>query len=97
MTLDDVLLKSYVGDQVPVYEDDGLTVVKIIKEIPTGSKLFVKRLQLVIWKSKKTDVPDLDIRTYSYKDNRYLKGVTLPGNQGKDLLEGLTEFFKDTN
>jgi hypothetical protein len=95
MTLDDVMLKAMIGDEAPAYEDDKLRVQKILKEIPTGSKNFVKRLQLVVWKNKKTDVPDLDIRTYSYRDNRYLRGVTLPGNQAKDLYIALKEFFEN--
>lgn len=91
MNIDDLLLENL--DHTPVYEDDIMKVVKIIKEIPSGSSKYVKRVQLVVWKSKNTDVPDLDIRTYSYKHKRYFKGITLSSSEAKMLYASLKDYF----
>ena len=64
MAIDDVLLDVLTESDDDLYEDDYMKVVKIIKEIQTGSKDYVKRLQLVIWKKKNTELPDFDIRGF---------------------------------
>ena len=76
MELDDVLVDEIIKNK-PIFEDDFMKVVKVLHEFPTGGKNFVKRVQLVVWKKKNTDVADLDIRTFSKKDNQYQKGITL--------------------
>lgn len=87
MDITELLIEQMTSDYI--YEDEYMRVIKIIKEIPTGSKNFVKRVQLVIWKSKNSDIPDLDIRNYSYKGNRYLKGITLTMKEAEMLYEAL--------
>jgi|LFRM01.1.fsa_nt_gb hypothetical protein len=95
MDITELLIEQMTSDYI--YEDEYMRVIKIIKEIPTGSKNFVKRVQLVIWKSKNSDIPDLDIRNYSYKGNRYLKGITLTMKEAEMLYEALTDFIMRKN
>ncbi|HHX69509.1 MAG TPA: hypothetical protein GX708_15865 [Gallicola sp.] len=95
MDLTDLLIEQITDDYI--YEDKYMKVIKIIKEIPTGSKNYVKRVQLVVWKNKNTDVPDLDIRNYSYKEKRYAKGITLTMKEAEMLYESLTDFLNESN
>ena len=53
MDIDDILAMELVSDDEVIYEDDYMKVVKIFKEITSGSKDYVKRVQLVLWKNKK--------------------------------------------
>ncbi|MFW6272581.1 MAG: hypothetical protein ACOC2U_02225 [bacterium] len=92
MNYEDLFIEFMEMDDI-VYENDYMKVVKIIKEIPTGSSKYVKRVQLVKWKNKKTDVPDLDIRTFSLKDNKYKKGITLNRIEAKALHQALNDFY----
>lgn len=91
MDYTNLLLETYTSDFI--YEDDFMRVIKVIKDIPTGSKNHVKRVQLVIWKSKSTDVPDLDIRRYSVKDNTYSKGISFTHSETRILFEALRDFL----
>ena len=84
MDITELLIEQMTSDYI--YEDEYMRVIKIIKEIPTGSKNFVKRVQLVIWKSKNSDIPDLDIRNYSYKGNRYLKGIHTHDERSRNAI-----------
>ena len=90
MDIIDLLLEG--NDQTPVYEGKYFTVKRILKEIPVGV-YTVRRLQLVIWKYKETDVPDLDIRTYNTKEKAYKKGVSFTLNEAKELYKALKEFL----
>ena len=74
MDIIDVLLDSIKPDYV--YENEYMKVLKVLNEIPVTTSI-TKRVQLVIWKNKKTDIPDIDIRTFSKRDNKYYKGITL--------------------
>lgn len=91
MDLIDVFLEG-VSDNA-VYENEYFKVLKILKEIPTGSIHYVKRVQLVKWLGKKTDIPDLDIRTFDKREQKYKKGITLSINESKELYKTLTDFF----
>ena len=97
MAIDDVLLDVLTESDDDLYEDDYMKVVKIIKEIQTGSKDYVKRLQLVIWKKKNTELPDFDIRGFSYKTNRYQKGLTLNHFEMEELYQSLKDYFESKN
>lgn len=93
MDLVDVFLDVSTTDLT--YENDYMKVIKILKEIKGSSKHHSKRVQLVIWKNKKSDIPDLDIRNFSNKTNKYKKGITLSMNEAKVLFETLKEIFYD--
>lgn len=94
MALDDLISEALTDTDVDIYEDDYMRVVKIIKEIQTGSKDYVKRFQLVVWKKKDTDVPDFDIRGFSYKTNRYQRGITLNHLEMEELHSAINEYFE---
>jgi hypothetical protein len=91
MDLIDVFLEG-TSDNIE-YEDEYFKVLKIIKEIPTGSIYYVKRIQLVKWNGKQTDIPDLDIRTFDKRTKKYKKGITLSINESKELYKALAEYF----
>lgn len=97
MNLDDLIAEALTDNDEALYEDDYMRVTKIIREIPTGSKDYVKRLQLVIWKKKNSDVPDFDIRGFSYRNNRYQRGITLNHLEMKELFEALSKYFEEQN
>jgi hypothetical protein len=92
MNLDDLLVDGVLKNK-PVYEDDYMKVLKVLHEFSSGGTNFVKRVQLVVWKKKKTDVADLDIRTFSKKENQYQKGITLSILEAKELLLILGKLF----
>jgi hypothetical protein len=92
MNLDDLLVDGVLKNK-PVYEDDYMKVLKVLHEFSSGGTNFVKRVQLVVWKKKKTDVADLDIRTFSKKENQYQKGITLSILEAKELLSILGKLF----
>lgn len=92
MNLEDLLVDGVLKNK-PVYEDDYMRVLKVLHEFSTGGTNYVKRVQLVVWKKKKTDVADLDIRTYSKKENQYQKGITLSISEAKVLLKVLGKVF----
>jgi len=92
MDLDDLLVDSVLKNK-PVYEDDYMKVLKVIHEFSSGGTNYVKRVQLVVWKKKNTDVADLDIRTYSKKENQYQKGITLSISEAKELHKILGKYF----
>jgi hypothetical protein len=91
MNLDDLLVDGILKSK-PVYEDDYMKVLKVLHEFSAGVN-YVKRVQLVVWKKKNTDVADLDIRTYSKKENQYQKGITLSISEAKELLKVLGKLF----
>ena len=93
MDLTDLFL-DITSDNI-VFENEYMKVLRIIKEIPTTSKNFVKRVQLVVWKNKKTDIPDLDIRTFSVRENIYKRGITLSMSETKELYLVLSELVND--
>jgi hypothetical protein len=92
MNLDDLLVDGVLKNK-PVYEDDYMKVLKVLHEFSSGGTNFVKRVQLVVWKKKKTDVADLDIRTFSKKENQYQKGITLSILEAKELRSILGKLF----
>jgi hypothetical protein len=92
MNLDDLLVDGILKSK-PVYEDDYMKVLKVLHEFSSGGTNFVKRVQLVVWKKKNTDVADLDIRTYSKKENQYQKGITLSIAEAKLLYKILEKSF----
>jgi hypothetical protein len=92
MNLDDLLVDGVLKNK-PVSEDDYMKVLKVLHEFSSGGTNFVKRVQLVVWKKKKTDVADLDIRTFSKKENQYQKGITLSILEAKELLSILGKLF----
>ena len=53
-----------------------MKVSKVLTEIPNSGRNIVKRVQLVVWKSKNTDIPDIDIRNYIKNEDSYRKGLT---------------------
>ena len=91
MNLDDLLVDGILKSK-PVYEDDYMKVLKVLHEFSAGVN-YVKRVQLVVWKKKNTDVADLDIRTYSKKDDQYQKGITLSISEAKELQKVLGKLF----
>lgn len=94
MDINDLLVGEMIDFEKIVYEDDYMIVLKVIKEISTGSRDYVKRVQLVIWKTKKTSIPDLDIRTYNKKNQKYLKGITFNSLEVDELIESV-KHYKD--
>ena len=92
MNFDDLLVDGVLKNK-PVYEDDYMKVLKVLHEFSSGGTNFVKRVQLVVWKKKKTDVADLDIRTFSKKENQYQKGITLSILEAKELRSILGKLF----
>lgn len=95
MDLVDVFIENNKKDIV--FENEYMKVLKILNEIPVGNQNHVKRVQLVIWKSKETDIPDIDIRGFSKFDNSYKKGITLTINEAKVVYETLKDFFENKN
>jgi hypothetical protein len=91
MELEDLLIEN---SEQTVFENDYMRVIKVLEEIPVG-KNYSKRIQLVIWKKKETDIPDLDIRLFDSKNNRYLKGITLSIKESIDLYTALNKLLKD--
>ena len=91
MELEDLLIEN---SKRTLFENDYMRVTKILKEIPVG-KNFSKRIQLVIWKKKETDMPDLDIRLFDSKNNRYLKGISLSIKESADLYKALHKLLKE--
>lgn len=88
MDMNEMIAKQLIGNgEDLVYENDYMIVYKVLKEIPTTNANYVKRVQVVQWKSKKTDTYDLDIRSYSKRENKYKKGITLDPDEFKDLKE----------
>jgi hypothetical protein len=85
---EDILLDSLTGD---IVEDEYFEVVKILGDVRTQSLNYVKRVQLVKWKKKKSDVPELDFRRYSIKEKKYLKGISFTKDEIRDLLRILKE------
>lgn len=94
MDINDLLVGELIDIEKIVYEDDYMKVLKVIKEISTGSKDYVKRVQLVIWKRKNTSVPDLDIRSYNKKTQKYQKGITFNSLEVDELIEAV-KLYKD--
>lgn len=94
MEISDLLSDVLLDSETPIYEDDYMRVIKIIKEIPTGSKNYVKRLQLVVWKKKNDKSPDFDIRGFSYKENKYNRGITLNQLEMSELYKALKSYFE---
>ncbi|QMS85105.1 PC4/YdbC family ssDNA-binding protein [Candidatus Xianfuyuplasma coldseepsis] len=78
-----------------IFENEYFIVYKILVEIPTQSVSWVKRVQLVNWKHKKSDLLELDIRRFSKKDDRYAKGISLTKRELKDFLTVMKEFNID--
>jgi hypothetical protein len=95
MDIEDILLNEIIKNK-PFFEDDYMKVVKVLHEFSSGGSNYVKRVQLVVWKKKNTDVADLDIRTFSKKDNQYQKGITLSLREAKELSNILSQFFSHT-
>lgn len=93
MNLTDILLD--LGQDTMEYENEFMKVLKVIKEIPNSGKNRVKRLQLVVWKSKDTDIPDIDIRIYNKNEDSYSKGITFSLTEAKELNEALKEFLDE--
>jgi len=96
MEINELLADALLDTETPVYEDDYMRVVKVIKEIPTGSKNYVKRLQMVIWKKKNDKIPDFDIRSFSYKDNKYSRGMTLNQLEMEELYKALKHYYEES-
>jgi hypothetical protein len=92
MNLDDLLVDGILKTK-PIYEDDYMKVLKVLHEFSSGGTNFVKRVQLVVWKKKNTDVADLDIRTYSKKENQYQKGISLSISEARELQFILGKLF----
>ena len=93
--LDDVILFYFDEDDKPVYENDFMVVKKLLGEIKTQSPNWVKRVQVVNWKQKKTSIDELDIRRYSIKDNKYSKGISFTQPEFKALLDIVKNLEKD--
>ena len=74
-----------------VYEDDFMIVKKVLGDIKTNSQNHVKRIQLVTWKNKNSDLLELDMRRYSIKEDKYSKGISFTGIEIRDLLKILQE------
>lgn len=92
MEFDDLI--TILDENEIVYEDEYRKVIKILHEMPSY-KEKVKRIQLVIWKSKKTDIPDIDIRIYDKEVGKYSKGISLNFNEAKQLHRILLEYFNE--
>lgn len=95
MDIEDFLLGEIFKNK-PFFEDEYMKVVKILHEFSNGGSNYAKRVQLVVWKKKNTDVADLDIRTFLKKENQYQKGITLSLREAKELSEILSHFFSHT-
>jgi hypothetical protein len=97
--LDNYLIDSY-GDETILYEDEFRIMYKIIKDIPTHSKKWVKRVSIIKWKFKHSDMLELDIRRYNTKDEKFGKGISFSKRELEILKSTLTDldinlFFKD--
>lgn len=88
MNFTDLILD--IEDENVVYENDYMKVLKILHEIKTTRRS--KRLQLVVWKNKKTDVPDIDLRNFDLVNNSYGKGITFSIKEFKEIAEVFMEF-----
>lgn len=75
------------------YENEYMKVSKVLTEIPNSGRNIVKRVQLVVWKSKNTDIPDIDIRNYVKNEDSYRKGLTFSISEARELLNTLKDFF----
>lgn len=84
---------DFIVDDI-IYEDDFMRVTKVLHEIKLSGN-YVKRIQLVIWKSKKTDIPDIDFRLFSKNENKYYKGITFSIREAEEIFAALKNFFKD--
>jgi len=91
MNIIDTLLD--LGSKPICYEDQYMKVTKVLAEIPNSGKNYIKRVQLVVWKSKDTSIPDLDIRTFVKKSGNYHKGITFSINEARELYHVLKGFF----
>lgn len=92
MDIDHLLVGELIEYEKIVYEDEYMKVLKVIKEIGTGSRDYVKRVQLVIWKSKSTAVPDLDIRSFNKKTQKYQKGITFNSLEVSELIDAVKRY-----
>jgi hypothetical protein len=85
---EDILLDNLSDDKV---EAEHFEVIKILGDVRTQSLNYVKRVQLVKWKKKKSDVAELDFRRYSIKEKKYLKGISFTKDEIRELLRILKE------
>lgn len=74
-----------------IYEDDFMVVKDVVGDVKTNSQNHVKRVQLVVWKNKKSDIAELDFRRFSTKDGKYAKGISFTGIEIRDLLKIIDE------
>lgn len=93
MNLIDILLE--IDEDKIKYENEYMKVLKVFSEIPSSGKKNVKRVQLVVWKSKNTDIPDVDIRHFNKESLNYGKGVTFSINDARELFYTLRDFFNE--
>jgi hypothetical protein len=73
----------------PVFENEFMVVEKVIQDIPTHNKKWVKRVQLVRWKSKKADTIEFDIRRYNVKDEVYGRGMSLTQREFREFKKAI--------
>ncbi len=77
-----------------MFQNDFFEVIKILHEFKSPNGNYSKRVQLVSWKKKRNSSPDLDIRNFSIKDNKYLKGITLSLSDIPILIKVLQDILK---
>lgn len=77
-----------------VFEDDYRIVKKVIKDIKVSSN-YAKRVAEVIWKRSNNQDTVIDIRVFNTDKNEYYKGVSLSIEEARELMETLTEYFKE--
>lgn len=90
----DELILEELEDSV-VYENEFFTVYKVICDIQTKSQNWVKRVQLVNWKHKPSDLLEVDIRRYNIPNNRYSKGISFTKREFLVLQETFEGFDFD--
>jgi hypothetical protein len=84
----------------PIFENEYMVVKEVLFEIPTQSANWVKRVQIVNWKMKGTSKDEIDIRRYSFKENKYQKGISFTARELSFFLEHiekLNRFIVDPN
>lgn len=70
-----------------IYENEYMVVYEVLGEVSTDTINWVKRIQIVNWKSKKNERKELDIRRYNKKKNRYGKGISFTDYETEEFIK----------
>jgi len=95
-TIEELIIGIDMDDDV-IFENEYMIVYKVIAEIPTHSPSWVKRIQIVKWKKKKSDKLEVDFRRYSKKSELYAKGISFTSREYLELINALNEYNNEIN